>query len=425
MFKKYRLSGMLAISVGYGIAYTLRLALNMVEKPILDAGIFTAMDLGNVGSALLYAYAFGKFTNGFLADHANVKRFFTLGVLMSALINIAMGSSTILWLWIVLWGLNGWFQSFGAPIGAVTLSNWFSKSERGRYYGIWSTGHNIGEGLTFVVTSTIVAFWGWRAGFLVPGVFCIFLSGLIYLALQDRPRTLGLPTVADWKKDSCVVPFTESGKTVITSKAQLQVLKTPAIWVLGFASACIYMTRYAINSWGVLYLQEAKGYSLIETGGILGLNTIAGIFGCIVYGFISDKFFKARRPPVTLIYGLIELTALGVIFFSSPNHPGIVTIAFICYGFTMSGLLASLGGLFAIDIASKKAAGSAMGFIGIFSYLGAGLQDQISGFLINKGSAIVNGVRTYDFSYVIYYWIGASALSLILATTLWKVKVSD
>ncbi|MFA4907742.1 MAG: MFS transporter [archaeon] len=144
MFKKYRLSGMLAISVGYGIAYTLRLALNMVKKPILDAGIFTAMDLGNVGSDLLYAYAFGKFTNGFLADHANVKRFFTLGVLMSALINIAMGSSTILWLWIVLWGLNGWFQSFGAPTGAVTLSNWFSKSERGRYYGIWSTGHNIG-----------------------------------------------------------------------------------------------------------------------------------------------------------------------------------------------------------------------------------------------------------------------------------------
>ncbi len=425
LFKKYRLSVMLAISIGYGLAYTLRLALNMVKKPILDAGIFTAMDLGNIGSALLYAYAFGKFTNGFLADHANVKRFFAFGVLMSALVNIAMGSSTILWVWIVLWGMNGWFQSFGAPTGAVTLSNWFSKSERGRYYGIWSTGHNIGEGLTFVVTSTIVAYWGWRAGFIVPGIFCIVLSGLIYLTLQDKPRTLGLPLVADWKKDSSVIPVTESGKSVRTGKAQLQVLKTPAIWVLGLASASLYMTRYAINSWGVLYLQEAKGYSLMETGGILGLNTVAGILGCIVYGFVSDKFFKARRPPVTLIYGLIELTALSVIFFSAPNHPGLVMVAFICYGFTMSGLLASLGGLFAIDIASKKAAGSAMGFIGIFSYIGAGLQDQVSGFLIDQGSSTINGVLSYDFSKVIYYWIGSSIVSMILAATLWKVKVTD
>lgn len=425
LFKKYRLSGMLTISVAYGIAYTLRLALNMVKKPILDAGIFSAMDLGNVGSALLYAYAFGKFTNGFIADHANVKRFFTCGVLMSALINIAMGSSTILWLWIVLWGLNGWFQSFGAPTAAVTLSNWFCKSERGRWYGIWSTGHNIGEGLTFVVTSTIVALWGWRAGFVVPGIVCVFIAGIIYLALQDRPRTLGLPTVAEWKNEVSPAPVVEEIKNIKTSKAQLQVLKTPAIWVLGFASACLYMTRYAINSWGVLYLQASKGYSLMETGGILGLNTFAGILGCIVYGFISDKYFKARRPPVTLIYGLIELTALSIIFFGPPNQPLLVTIAFICYGFTMSGLLASLGGLFAIDIASKKASGSAIGFIGIFSYIGAGIQDQISGYLIDKGSVIVNGVKTYDFSHVIYYWMGASILSLILATTLWKVKVND
>lgn len=425
LYKKYRLSVMLAISVGYGLAYTLRLALNMVKKPILDAGIFTPTDLGNIGSALLYTYAIGKFTNGFLADHANVKRFFSFGVLMSALVNIAMGSSAILWLWIVLWGLNGWFQSFGAPTGAVTLSNWFSKSERGRFYGIWSTGHNIGEGLTFVVTSAVVSYWGWRAGFIVPGLFCILLSGLIYLTLQDKPRTLGLPLVADWKKDHDVVPILEKNKAEKTVGAQLKVLKTPAIWVLGFASAFVYMTRYAINSWGVLYLQEAKGYSLLETGGILGLNTVAGIFGCIVYGFISDKLFKARRPPVTLIYGIIELTALFIIFFSAPNQPILVTAAFICYGFTMSGLLASLGGLFAIDIAPKKAAGAAMGFIGIFSYIGAGIQDQISGLLIEKGCRLVDGALTYDFSKVIMYWIGSSALSMILAATLWKAKTSD
>jgi OPA family sugar phosphate sensor protein UhpC-like MFS transporter len=95
------------------------------------------------------------------------------------------------------------------------------------------------------------------------------------------------------------------------------------------------------------------------------------------------------------------------------------------YGFSISGLLVSLGGLFATDISPKKAAGAAMGVIGVFSYLGAATQDLISGFLIDKGTTMVDGVRHYDFSSAITFWVGASVLSLILATSLWKAKVSD
>ena len=187
----------------------------------------------------------------------------------------------------------------------------------------------------------------------------------------------------------------------------------------------MYVTRYAINSWGFVYLTEAKGYSLVEAGAILGLNTVAGILGCVAYGFISDMVFKARRPPVTLIFGIIEVAALFVIFYSPPGHTVMLTTAFAVYGFTLSGLLAVLGGLFAIDIVPKKAAGAAMGFIGIFSYFGAGFQDQISGILIDRGTTVIDGVRHYDFSNVIVFWIGGSIISLILATTLWRVRVRD
>jgi OPA family sugar phosphate sensor protein UhpC-like MFS transporter len=103
----------------------------------------------------------------------------------------------------------------------------------------------------------------------------------------------------------------------------------------------------------------------------------------------------------------------------------LLSFAFILYGFSISGLLVSLGGLFATDIAPKKAAGAAMGIIGVFSYLGAATQDLISGYFIEKGTTIVDGVRHYDFNSAIIFWVGASVLSLILATSLWKAKVSD
>jgi len=425
LYRRHRLRIMLAITIGYGLVYTCRLALSMVKKPLIDGGIFTPVELGLIGSALFYTYAFGKLTNGFLADHMNLKVFFAFGVLISALINIGMGFSTILWVSVVLWGLNGWFQGFGAPSGAVAMANWFSNSERGRVYGIWSTAHAIGEGLTFVGVAALVTLWGWRAGFWGPGMLCVVVAGGLYLLMQDRPPTLGLPRVADWKNDH--VSSDESHRETSESiwAVQRTILKFPAIWVLALSSASIYVTRYAINSWGVLYLQEAKGYSLMQAGTVISVNTVAGILGAVAFGFASDKIFKARRPPTNAIFAFLEIIGLLMVFFGPPGRPVFMTVAFFIYGFGLTGLVTSLGGLFALDIAPKRAAGAAMGFIGVFSYIGAALQDQISGHLIERGITIVDGVRHYDFSTVIWFWIGSSVLSFILATSLWRVRVRD
>jgi len=425
MYKRKRISVMTAITLGYGFTYTCRLALSVVKKPIIDGGLLTANQLGIIGSAFFYTYAFGRFTNGFLADHANIKRFFSFGLLISALINLAMGSFFMFGFWVALWGLNGWFQGFGSVSSVVSMSHWFSNSERGRYYGIWSTAHSMGEGLTFVGTAGLVSIWGWKAGFLGPGFFCILVAIGLFLALQDRPRTMGLPTVAEWRNDHGVRKQRSESNDSSTIKVQFQIFRMPAMWVLGLACAAMSATRYAINSWGILYLQEAKGYSLMEAGGILGLNTIAGIAGCAAYGFISDKLFNAKRPPVTLIYGLVEVLALAVIFFGPSGNPLLMTAAFAVYGFSLSGILASLGGLFAIDIAPKRVSGAAMGFIGVFSYLGAAFQERISGFLIQKGTTIIDGIRYYNFDAPVLFWIGTSTVSLILATSLWRVKAAE
>ena len=425
LYKRHRLRIMLAITIGYGLVYTCRLALSMVKKPLIDGGIFTPVELGIIGSALFYTYAFGKLTNGFLADHMNLKFFFAFGVLISALINIGMGFSTILWVSVLLWGLNGWFQGFGAPTGAVALATWFSNSERGRMYGIWSTAHAIGEGLTFVGVAGLVTLWGWRAGFWGPGVLCIVVAGGLYLLMQDRPQTLGLPRVAEWKNDYVSSDEGSKERKESTWAIQRTILKLPAIWVLALASASIYVTRYAINSWGVLYLQEAKGYTLMQAGAAISVNTVAGILGALAFGFASDKIFNARRPPTNVIFAAMEIIGLLMVFFGPPGKPVFMTVAFFIYGFGLTGLVTSLGGLFALDIAPKRAAGAAMGFIGVFSYIGAALQDQISGHLIENGITIIDGVRHYDFTTVIWFWVGSSVLSFILATSLWRVRMSD
>lgn len=421
LYRRTRISVMVSITVGYGLSYLGRLGISVVKKPIIDAGILSAEQLGMMGAAFFYTYAVSRFANGFLADHANIKRFFPLGLLLSALANLAVGASNVFWLFVILWGMNGWFQGFGSVSSVVALNHWFGDDERGRFYGIWSTAHAVGEGLTFVATAALVAFLGWRFGFIGPGLICVGVAMALYFGLADRPQTVGLPPVALWRQGA---KPTQSA-TVLGGeklKLQLRVLRMPSLWVLGLACMAMSATRYAMNSWGILYLQEAKQYALLRAGGMLGVNTVAGIAGCVAFGFVSDTVFRARRPPANLLFGLLEVGALTGIFLCPPERPLWLSVAFALYGFGLSGILASLGGLFAIDLAPRQAAGAAMGFMGVFSYFGAALQELVSGFLIHRATTVAGGVRCYDFRAPIAFWVGTSVLSLLLATSLWRAR---
>jgi len=160
------------------------------------------------------------------------------------------------------------------------------------------------------------------------------------------------------------------------------------------------------------------------SGTLLMISTLAGMAGAIAFGFISDKLFDAHRPPVNLIFALLELAGL-LLFFYGPNHLWSLIIAMVLFGMGLTGLVTSLGGLFAVDIAPKRVAGAAMGVIGICSYIGAGVQEQVSGTLIQHGMTMVDGVRHYNFGPAIAFWIGSSVLSMLLALSLWRTRRRD
>ena len=418
-FRKHRVRVMLAITLGYGFIYTCRLGLNIVKKPLIDNGIFSVDELGMIGAALYYGYAAGKFFNGFAADHFSPRVFFTVSIFVAALLNLVMGWSSLLWLSVTLWILNGWFQGMAAPSAVISITNWFSISERGRAYGIWSASHAIGEGLTYYVIAAVVAAWGWRYGFITPGILCIGVAAWVYALLRDAPTTMGLPDVHEFHGDE-----PEPAKERSTWATQKTIFGIGAIWVVAISSALMYMTRYGINSWGILYLQEIRGYSLVGAGTLMGIYGAAGILGSIGYGYVSDKIFDARRPPANLIFAIVEVFALLLIFYG-PQSQFVLMIAFAIYGASLSGLIASIGGLFAVDIAPLGATGAAMGLVGVFSYLGAGTQDVISAGFISAGTTVIDGVTTYDFDAAVMFWVGTSIVSMLLAATLWNTKIRD
>ena len=423
-FRKYGFQSFLAGTIGYSLYYVCRTTLNVVKKPILDDGMLDATQLGLIGSTLLFAYAIGKFVNGFLADHCNIKRFMATGLIVSAAANLIMGilgiasavipTMAFFVLFAIMWGVNGWSQSMGSPAAIIALSRWYPLNKRGTYYGFFSLSHNLGEFLSFLFVGIIVSTFGWQWGFVgsslagALGVVCILLL------MHDNPQSKGLPAVEDIAHEK------KSDENVSTGDLQKQVLRTPAVWILAAASAFMYISRYAINSWGVLFLQESKDFTLAEATSIISINALLGIFGTVLSGWFSDVVFKGDRNRPAFIFGVMNTISL-VLFLFGGNAAWVNLLAMVLFGISIGVLICFLGGLMAVDIVPRKATGAALGVVGCASYIAAGIQDVASGWLIDTNcTTLADGTLAYDFQPVAIFWVVASIISFMLPVFNWK-----
>ena len=409
-YKQLKWQVFISATLGYGLYYVCRLSLNVIKKPIVDAGVLTESELGIIGSTLFFAYAIGKFTNGFISDHSNIRKFMATGLLVSALANLVMGLTSTFIFFAICWGVNGWVQSMGAPSCVVSLSRWYKDSERGSFYGFWSTSHNIGEALTYILTAVVVSCFGWQWGFKAAAIIGIIGAIIIFIFFHDTPESKGLPPVnLDFAK-----------KKNSTFKEQKQVLKNPYVWLLAFSSAFMYISRYAVNSWGPYYFEAAKGYTLTQANSLVAISAVCGILGTGSSGFVSDKLFKGRRNVPALIFGLMNIFALSLFLLGPKNTWWLDATSMVIFGLGIGALICYLGGLMAVDIVSKQASGAALGIVGIMSYAAAGIQDIASGYLIEKNKTIINNEIVYNFDMITFFWIGSAILSVVLALFVWK-----
>ena len=456
--KKYHrslaLQSFIAGTLGYSFYYVCRAALNVMKKPIIDSGLLDADQLGTIGAVTLATYAIGKFVNGFLADHSNIKRFMAAGLIMSALACLLMGvfglvgseqytaligvdpegaqsiSFMVFIAFAILWGVSGWGQSMGAPPAIIALSRWFPLSRRGTFYGFFSASHNLGEGLSFIFVGSIVAFASWQWGFFGAAIAGLLGILTIIFLMHDTPESKGLPSIEVLTGEKVEAKKSDDS----AGSAQKLALKTPAVWILALASAFMYISRYSLNSWGVLYMQETKGYSLMEASTIISINAWLGIIGTVVAGWMSDVLFKGDRKMPAFVSGIL-LSVSYALFIYGGDAYWVSVVSMALFGIAIGVLIAFLGGLMAIDIVPRKATGAALGIVGMVSYAAAAIQEKVSGFLVNSniteevvkvaneaGEMVEQTVKHYDFSEAAIFWIGASVISFLLPILNWRKK---
>lgn len=421
-------------TAAYSLFYLCRLSMGVVKKPLIDQGLFSAAELGVIASAFYFVYAVGKFINGFIADYCNVRRYMATGLAISSAINLLMGliglgngyagfpSYIVYLIFVVLWGINGWVLSMGSPAGIVSLSRWFPQSRRGTYYSIFCSTPYIGEALSMILTGSVVAALGWEYGFIASAFGGFVGVGIILSFVSDTPQSKGLPSIQEISGEEM-----KKVDRMPTRDIQRYVLRHPAIWVIAISCAFINLVKYGLMEWGVLYLQGARGYSLESASWIIGFSAIFAIVGTVGAGWLSDSVFKGNRVKPALVSGFISLASLAL-FLLVDGDRWVMALFVSVFSLAVGVLYCIVSGLMAIDIVPRKATGAALGIVGISSYMTIGVQNIVSGQLIDRFATqsvrMVDGasqtVTEYNFVPVAIFWLSAVVISFLLPVMNWK-----
>lgn len=373
-YKYWRIRIFYGMFVGYIFYYFTRKSFTFAMPALIADLGFSKAQLGLLGSVLYISYGISKFVSGILSDQSNPRFFMAFGLIITGLTNIFFGLSSTLSLFALFWGINGWFQGWGWPPCARLLTHWYSRKERGTWWSVWSTSHNIGGFLIPIFMAYLVQYFNWRWAMALPGISCILMGFLLMDRLRDTPQSLGLPCIEKYHND---YPNEEAREDKHAeqelSTTQLlfdYVLTNKWLWILASASFFIYVVRMAINDWSALFLIDTKKYSVLKANLCVSTFEIGGLFGMLAAGWLSDKLNKGRRGPMNTLFSLGMVVSVVCFWFYSKENVLIDGSLLFLIGFFLFGPQMMIG-LAAAELSHKNAAGTASGFAGWFAYFGA------------------------------------------------------
>src|SRR5947208_13905819 len=199
------------IGLLYTSFYMCRYNLSLANRSISDEFGFSKGDMGLIISTALLAYAFGQIINGLLTDHLGGKRAMLIGAAGTVIMNIVFGVASfwgLLWLFVLIRGIDGYMQAFGAPGMVKINAAWFAHTERGRFAGIFGFMINAGRflintfGPAFLAGFVFLGLWQipplhWRWLFWIPAGLCSVAAVAMAFIAKETPQAAGFPPIDD------------------------------------------------------------------------------------------------------------------------------------------------------------------------------------------------------------------------------------
>ncbi|MDO6498255.1 MFS transporter [Photobacterium sanguinicancri] len=406
-YKRFRWQIILATFLTYTVMYISRKAFAAAAPLLMEDLGMTVVQFGAASSIYYIVYGLSKFSSGLVADRINPRAFLGSVLILVAIINVGIGMTENVTMLLALYCLTAVVQGCGFPPIAKSISQWYSKSERGGWYSIWNTSHNLGGALAPLIASAVIAATGnWRYAFYVPAAITALQAIVCFWLMRNKPETYGLPNVGEWKGDEKQIAINKRSEAGLTMWVMFKryILTNPIIWLAISGDLCIYIIRTVTNDWVSIYFVKELGWDLVKSNSLVAWFEAGGIIGGLTSGIISDKLFGADRWKTILIYSFVLIAGMvGVVLTINLSYLLVSACFFIIgAGIYAPQMLFALG---IIEASHADGAGAATGLKGGITYIGAAL----------AGAPIAMIESAYSWNGV-FMILGCIAVTLIVLT---------
>ena len=412
----------------YTCRYNFRWAAPGMEK---EFG-FDDTQITGILSASSLAYGTGQLVNGLFCDRIGGRASMLIGALGTIIVNLIFGFASFTGTFstfALIWLMNGYLQSFGAPGMVKINAAWFNRTERGTFAGIFGFMIQLGQVVInnlaplvlagFTVGAWVVAKDDWRWLFRLPPLITGMVALLVALVPKETPEQAGYR--------GCVRDESDSGGEhaenvrVNLKECFVTIFRHPLVWFYALAYACTGAVRHSSDQLSVLFFVQylhldlaTKPQSVTWTMNIVPL---IAVLGSLISGVVSDKLFRGRRSPVAmgLYFMLAVLCAVAAALMWSglfaPSATGVFLscVFLILVSFSVNATHSLVGAAAPMDIGGRRMAGFASGVIDSFQYYGAAVVLPITGWLIDH-----YGWGTWYPTMVLFGVIGGCAMLLVM-----------
>jgi MFS transporter, OPA family, glycerol-3-phosphate transporter len=342
--------------------------------------------IGWLITALLWSYAVGQAINGNLGDKYGGRILVSAGAYLSCGFNwiasFGMSFTGLLLPWIG----NGLAQSMAWAPGSRVLTNWWSRDERGRVFGMYMLAAGLSSVLAYVTSLVILDTFqlNWRWIFRLPVILMLLGGTAYYLLVRNEPKDMGFksPTDPSEKINRNTVEGRGGSATFVEETSiqrYLEVLKNWRFMLVGLAIGFQSSARYGLLFWVPVHFLGSD-WKNSSSSWISIVLPIGMALGAVLGGWISDKLFKAVRWKLIVSFMTAAALATFSMYFLPKDSWLGIAVLFLS-GFFAYGSQSAFWAL-APDLLGKKRSGTGIGIMNFFAYLFAGLVNPLIGWVI-------------------------------------------
>jgi len=283
------------LTVLHGLVHILELTFGVIRIGIateFDTGLFV---FGIMANILGFAFGATALPSGYLADHMSERRLLMLGGLGMGIAAVAIGMAPNIYVMgMALFALGVSLGVFH-PVASALVAR--TAPQRGRGFGYFGIGGNLGVALGPIIAGGIAAALGWRASYLIMAAPALIIAALFY-----RTARTEAPPPAQSSPSADPSPFS------VRSVLPLLILLFSAQVVNGFVYRGIvtFLPSYLADRMNLGFLNLEY---LLRAGSLTSIALLFGVGGILLGGYLSDR----KRPEIIAVVIALINTPLLVL----------------------------------------------------------------------------------------------------------------